>query len=377
MKNFAYIVLWSIGFWLAGCYSKAPSEFVSAEFILKPLEDANEITTGIDNFIDTLEIIPIKDSNISLSSVSKILLDGQGNLYVLDFSGHVLSFDKQGEVSRVMPQRGRASNEYIRATDICLSNRELMILDEPVVRCFNLENLDEVRSIELPLDAPVDAIAPFDTGGVYLYSAFSTQQNSSGSKTDYLLSCCDSRGNMIEKYIKREDVTFSMFNISQARHNRYFLRPQNSTNLFYCLAPDGPRAVYKLDFGKNNIPKRYYYNVAGEDIVKYTTSDYYKLPMELHETTSHLYFRVAGKGAVEECFIYNLTNKHALRWKELADDYELKIQGADDGWFYAIAPRLDGESKRHGPLYSYVEGCFRKIDNPSPSQLYIIKIKFT
>ncbi len=378
MKRIACISFWGCAIFLAvSCHNSAPSESVAVEHILKPLMESTEVTVGVESHIDSLEVIPIKDTSISLSTISKILLDKNGNLFVLDFSGSIFSFNQQGENYQEMPEHGRASNEYIRATDICISEKELMVLDEPLVRCFSLDNLKEVRLIDLPLDTPIDAIAPFGADGVYLFSAFSAQRPMVTGKKDYLLSSYDAGGNRIKKYIQTEDVTFSMFNISQACYNKYYLRPQNSTNIFYLLSQDEPLAAYKLDFGNENIPKRYYYDVVDEDMVRYTTSDYYKLPMELHETTKHLYFRVAGKDAIEHCFVYNLATKKAISWKDCQDDYELRIQGADKNWFYAITPYLDNDEQvEHGPFYNYVSNRIHGIDETSRFHFYIVKIKY-
>lgn len=357
----------------AACNNGAPSASVVPEYLLTPLEESTEIISGLENYIDSLDMVPIKDTNVALSAISKIIVDNDGNLFILDFGGNIFSFDKQGGNYLVMPEHGRASNEYLRATDICITDKELMVLDEPVVRCFSLDNLKHARSVSLPAGTPVDAIAPNGKDGVYMYSAFSSQNSTS----DFLLASCDSDGNQTGKYIQREDVTFSMFNISQSRDNRYFLRPQNSSNIFYLLDDGSLKAVYKLDFGSKNIPEKYYYDVADENIPMYMSSEYYKLPMELHETASNLYFRVGGKDAIEESFVYDSELKHAIRWKNGRADRDLKIQGSDLNWFYAITPYLDVSSQEdHGALYTYVSSCFRNIEQVAQSQFYIVKIRF-
>jgi len=373
MKKTVIFLVYACVIWFAAaCNNDAPSEKVVPEHLLKPLEESTEIVSGIEHFIDSLEIVPIKDTNVALSAISKILVDNDGNLYVLDFGGNIFSFDKHGDNYLVMPEHGRASNEYLRATDICITSNELMVLDEPVVRCFSLDNLKNVRTVSLPAGTPVDAIAPCGDG-FYLYSAFSGHNAAS----DFLLTSCDSDGNQTGRYVQREDVTFSMFNISQSRDNRYFLRPQNSSNIFYLLEDESLKALYKLDFSSRNIPKMYYYNVADENIPMYMSSEYYKLPMELHETVSNLYFRVGGKDAIEESFVYDSDLKYAVRWRNGRDDRDLKIQGSDRHWFYAITPYLDGSIQGdHGAFYTYVSSCFNNIEKKAQSQFYIVKIRF-
>lgn len=107
------------------------------------------------------------------------------------------------------------------------------------------------------------------------------------------------------------------------------------------------------------------------------SSEYYKLPMELHETVSNLYFRVGGKDAIEESFVYDSDLKYAVRWRNGRDDRDLKIQGSDRYWFYAITPYLDGSIQGdHGAFYTYVSSCFNNIEKVAQSQFYIVKIRF-
>lgn len=119
---------------------------------------------------------------------------------------------------------------------------------------------------------------------------------------------------------------------------------------------DGNGNIHVLDFGDKAIPERYYFDAAGEDITKYMTADYYKLPMDLHLTSSHAYFHACGPGAEDTGFVLGTDSGKGIRWTNEGGDMALNLFGADEDSFYALML----------PCESY----------GSPDGTYVVRIKF-
>lgn len=149
-------------------------------------------------------------------------------------------------------------------------------------------------------------------------------------------------GEVADRYIPRDDCTLSLNNISQSSCGEYMLRPQNGNHIFYRLTADGIVPAYRVDFGSENIPHRYYFDVAGEDLMSYIMSPYYKMPMELHETASHLFFRVAGPEAREVAVVYDRKSHVGIMWENAPGDMQMQILASDGKWFYAVMPETGG-----------------------------------
>ena len=239
--------------------------------------------------------------------------------------------------------RGRASNEYIGIVDIALTDNELVILDGPKAKFFDLTDPSSYRVVDIPSENPYDAVAPAGNGGLYLFSAFPAKISDASKKKDDLLCKVSGDGSVVATYVQREDCTFSMSNISQSSGNTYYLRPQDSRHVFYRLDREAPEAACRIDFQEQCIPERYYYKEAGEDIMQYMMSDWYKLPMDLHETDNHLYFHASGPGASDCIFIYDKDSRKGIRWTNAPGSVTVMtpVLASDRDWFYTVLPELD------------------------------------
>lgn len=111
--------------------------------------------------------------------------------------------------------------------------------------------------------------------------------------------------------------------------------------------------------------------------MSYIMSPYYKMPMELHETASHLFFRVAGPEAREVSVVYDRESSTGVMWENTPSDMQMQILGSDGEWFYAILPASGGaEGEAHGPLYGYVQKALSEKEPDAADHSYIVKIRF-
>lgn len=99
--------------------------------------------------------------------------------------------------------------------------------------------------------------------------------------------------------------------------------------------------------------------------------------MELHETASHLFFRVAGPEAREVSVVYDSGSSTGIMWENAPSDMQMQILGSDGKWFYAIMPETGGaDDGMHGPLYGYVQKALSEKEPDAADHSYIVKIRF-
>ena len=361
---------------LVRCRENVPLRDVDASVVLTPLQQT-KIVNDISPLVQDVELIEIaNDKRTYMSTVTKMLLDKVGNMYILDDRGNLVAIKPNGTYHDNISHKGRANNEYLNISDIAISEDEFLILDGSKVKCFDLSDQSHCRIIDIPVKSPCDAVAPDGNGGVYLYSAFPLDYADSRTDNDYLLYRVSKDGKLIDEYVRRDDNTLSIGNITQSSWNEYYLRPQDSNHVFYKLTSNGIKATYKMDFGEDNIPHRYFFDSANEDLVSYITSPYYKVPMELHETSSHVVFRVAGPDAQEITVLYDKNTWKGVRWKNAPTDMQMQILGADKDYFYAIMPEIGPDDDNHGPLFRYVREKAESLDSESVENSYVVKISF-
>lgn len=371
---------------LAACGRRIAPRDAEGGIVLKPLEQTRKVD-DISTWVDAVEFVRIADDERTLfSTVVKMLLDDSGNIYLLDDQGRIVALAADGGSLTEVAQEVCDNEGCHFISDMALSDSELLILEGNEIIRFELADLSHVRREKVPVDLPCDALAPDGKGGIYLFSAFpktlpELPQGNNVTKVlagdEFMLYRISADGVVAEQYIPRTDCTLSLNNISQSSCGEYMLRPQDGNHIFYRLTADGIVPAYRVDFGDENIPYRYYFDVAGEDLMAYIMSPYYKMPMELHETASHLFFRVAGPEAREVSVVYDRESSTGVMWENTPSDMQMQILGSDGEWFYAILPASGGaEGEAHGPLYGYVQKALSEKEPDAADHSYIVKIRF-
>lgn len=332
------------------------------------------VTSFIDNvaeYVNDVVIYPISDTVI-FSNVLKMVSDEFDNHYILDSRGTIISLSPDGTQGPLKLYRGRASNEYISAMDICYCDGKISILEDGRIKVFEVSDTRNNYQIDLrEIRDPVDAISAVPGDKYYVFSAFSTSAKKDRKGHDNTLRFINRDAKVLSEFIPREDCTFSMNNISQSRNNSYYLRPQSSESIFYQLNKDGVTPAFRVDFGDKAMPARYYYNVANEDIGAYMMSDYYKLPMDLHETKDYVYCRFCGSQASECSLVYSRRTKKCIAWKNTNQDGEFRVVGSDDNYFIIIPSNTEAQ---YGPFGQIIQPLLK--EKCSDAQRAIVKIAF-
>ncbi len=331
--------------------------------------------SDISDYIEEIEFIPINDS-LPFGVVSKILLTAKGDFLLLDATGQILLFEDNCSKVRQPAMKGRASNEYVSASDIALRGDTLIILDNQTIHYFPIYDKEESSSFSLNLKSPCDAVAPFGTNGVYVFSSFAPKFRDNKTTGDPLLFAVDGSGRLVKEFLDREDCTFSLFNITQSSGNKYFLRPQNNENVFYLLGEDGIYPFLKADFGQKNIPARFFYKKADEDIGAYMSSDYYKLPLDLYQTKNYVYFRCAGPRADDVSFVFERNTHKGFRWTTSPNDGDIRFLASNDSSFLMIFNYMVDNEKNHGPMFKAISS-FAEQHQIETEKTYLLKIFFS
>lgn len=348
---------------------KKNSAPVNPAITIDVFSQTEEINTLTD-FIAAIEVIPLNPYNLVFAP-TKALNTGDGTLYLTDGTS-LIRISPDGDVSSAGIFRGRAGNEYLSITDFCIKDDILSILDGRKIHRYSITDISSHSSIKIKADVPFDALAPSNDDGYFLFSAFAKKYKDNSKQKDDLLYVVNSDGKTVETMLHREDNTVSIFNISQSSGNRYFLRPQDSKNIFYSLSEGSAIPEYGLNFGDKNIPERYFFNEAAGDLGLYMTAPYYKMPLDCYEAGSHTYFHFAGPGASDWMMVFDKNNHRGIRWCNKMEDGDIRILSSDDKSFFLI-PSIGMATGDNGPLFNYL------ISHIEESQLHgnsLVKLTF-
>lgn len=360
-------------------FIQCKKEEVKLGIEIHPLEQTQTITS-IDDYVESIEYI-IPDA-VHYGCKNCITMCSNGDMITFGKSNEIILLNSAGEFKRVIAYNGKGNREFISATSMVLSSGEeyLYVLDDRKIRLFGMEDSTYYSEIELPQNACVDAIAPSEDDHIFLYSAF-FGQNPSDNEEQYLVSKIDKTGAVVEKYIKKDDFTFSIFNITQSYGNKYILRPQNADHIFYrfdnTLTP-----TYRINFGAKNIPHQYCYSQSGSDMETYMTSDYYKMPIYLYETSDVLSFSAAAIGAKQHNFIYLKDKMTGINWFNSFDEPEVPIVSSDENYLYFTFSGINIDSYNqanpqiNSPLFRYISNKFLNEWKLTTDDDVIVKIKF-
>ena len=365
------VILFSLPFFfLLSCHPNASrSGGECKEFRLDETEKMDSFAS-----VATLDKTRIDDA-VLFSDIAKILVLADGRFVILDSEGTINLFDNDGAPVPGL-RKGRAANEYVSALDMAWNGKDLLVLEPDRVKFFDLDGLSLDKSFTLTSERAFDAIAPCGKSGYYLFSSFAERADENKKKKDDLLFAFNAKGQMVDSYVRREDCTFTLFNISQSKDNVYYLRPQNTANVFYRLDPSGPKEQYRLDFGSKGIPARYYFDGVHEDMRDYMLSDFYKLPMECHETDEYVYFRFAGERAAEYIAVFKVGTGKGIMWQN-TNGADCRILASDKDSFFFLLPAGSAESMRGcGPLADMIYASYAAGDI-DPEGQYLIRLSFS
>ena len=356
-----------------------------------PLSETQTVT-DISPYINAVDFVQFEETDNSLLGyISNLQIGRDGSLLVSDLTGRFFRFDNNGKILNTIGRRGRGPGEYSRALGICFSEdgAKMLILSMGKVLEYNSSDGSFIRAVDIP-SKNYDEIAPSSDGGFFLSASNPGMAELSDFDTPFFsLTQFDNEGKQIKEFLPRKDFVINTALFTQSYDGSYIFRPQEGDNIAYKIDEGKVVPIFRIDFGKETIPLHYIFTKTNSDgsvdLQYLIRSNYYKIPIYLHDTQDYFYFSSMGPGGIPHDFLYDLDRKKGIHW--YAEDFEevdVRIVGSDSmGWFYAIVVKESITTYRNNPLAAtnplsrylldMLSNSPRDERNDNP---YLIKIKF-
>ena len=336
MKNphLPFYFLWVI-FALISC-NRLENETIQT---ITPLK-ATTFTDDFSLFVDTLIFIPVQSSSGDIISVvSKILIDNNDNFILKDEILGIQVIDETGKYIGSIGNKGRGPGEYTDITDMCITSdgKYVWLLQSGGVSKYETCDSKFILKINFKM-VNYDAICASDNGGFYLFSS-NPPDESNFEKHFYALTQFNSNGEKIKEFLPRKDYVFTQGIFTQSYDKSTIMRPQEGDNIAYKIGKE-IIPLLKIDFQNHTIPPKYIFKDGGdlfEGMKNYLFSDYYKLPIHIHDTKEHIYFSCIGPSALQNDFVLSKNTNKGFRWAyERSDRDPLFIMASDSNYFYTV-----------------------------------------
>lgn len=345
-----------------------------------------KVTTFTDDFslfVDTLIFIPVQSSSGDIISVvSKILIDNNDNFILKDEILGIQVIDETGKYIGSIGNKGRGPGEYTDITDMCITpdGEYIWLLYSSGVSKYRIGDGKFILKINLE-QVNYDAICAFDNGGFCLFSS-NPPDESNFEEHFYALNQFDNNGVKIKEFLPRKDFVFTQGIFTQSYDKSTIMRPQEGDNIAYKIEKD-LTPFLKIDFQQQAIPPKYIFNNGGdlfEGMRNYLFSDYYKLPIHIHDSKEHLYFSSIGPGALQNDFVLSKNNNKGFRWAyESSNNDPFFILASDSNYFYSVVYRDKDAVKevlsKTTNLKDYILHKMSQLPD-SDNDVFIIKLRF-
>jgi len=285
---------------LLGCENKSKKSNV--ESIKIDLSKSISLDLNKDN-VKTIDLIS-NDSSIIVGNLDKILFTDKA--YFIESQNNILIFDrKTGTLINSIRKRGKARNEYISIWDFWLEDNVIYIYD------FNSEKILKyndkgifIKSDTLKKSNPFQLIIKMDSNYYIGKQSFSNCPVKELALYDKNFKFIKNISDFtLRSGIKIGDPFYKISNNSLL-YNRCFI------NTIYNVSLDSVCIKYKVDFMKNNIPKKEIFKDEYDyiDLLKEIDCKYASLIRNLYESKEYFCFTFLFKGN-KYIAIYNIKSK--------------------------------------------------------------------
>ncbi len=322
-----------------------------------PLSETQTIT-DISPYIDAVDFVQFEQTDNSLLGyISNLQIGRDGSLLVSDLTGRFFRFDSHGKFLNTIGRRGRGPGEYTSASSICFSEdgTKMLVLSMGKVLEYNSNDGSFIRAVDTP-QKNYDEIVPSTDGGFFLSASNPGMAELSDFDTPFFsLTQFDSDGKFIEEFLPRKDFVINTALFTQSYDGSYIFRPQEGDNIVHKIDDGKVVPILRIDFEKETIPLHYIFTKTNEngsvDLQYLIRSNYYKIPIYLHDTQDYFYFSSMGPGGITHDFLYDLGRKKGIHWHaEDFEDVDVRIVGSNSTEFYAIVIKESIATYRNNPL---------------------------
>lgn len=274
----------------SGCGKKSRMPDMQGAKILS-IDVEHDIKTESDfvNALDSVRFIIIKDS--AVVGISKVVAYNDC-YYILDRTQNVVSvLDGDGNLKYRLSRKGRAKHEYLEISDFTVSGEKLTVYDQSAMRMIDYDISTGIYMSSFDVQDIYSNVCRIDNNLLVAYSSYglSTAENK-------MLAVFDS--SVVDRYIEKPFFLNERINIEQSSPVSRYMDRMYVTPLFsdfiYSVDSDSVKSRYYIDFGKYQLPERFYRRVDNEDSNKMLSdiykSDYAHNVDHFIETKDYIYF---------------------------------------------------------------------------------------
>lgn len=349
MKRLVLVLLKGIFFCFALSCSSESNQYIDR---IKPA--SSPVFLKVDKAVpfkwpENLEVEQItylkpKDDYV-VSYIDKLIISPSGEtFYVFDRNqSKIFVFDKMGIPKQIFDRKGDGPAEYLEIRDVILDfeNDIIEILDFLKLKRYKLSTLEYLSTIDLR-DLPKDKnFSNFTRIGnvLYLWTNLPPNQiiGEEDLGTNHLLRIENGKTSFhVEKKFGVIDANVFYPAASKNEHN---ISGMLGSNDILGVTKDSIYTKFKFDYGDKEIPlielMKYW-----EKPYEILTSEYYKPPQTIRETSNYLFFRFSG-GSKGYNTLYDKKSKSVLsigHVKNIIDD--LILIHSDSVNFYGYIPSI-------------------------------------
>lgn len=240
----------------------------------------NSKQVRLSEYFDLFKVCPLETTPNNLIGYIKKIEIYNTDFYILDEANNcVFHHDSAGRFINQLNKIGRGPEEYIRITDLKVNDDGIFILDYSQQAIIHYDhNLQFVGKTHLNFFASEFLL---QQGNLFVYS------ERANNKKDYCFYQTDSRGEIINSFVKRRKLKHERYNFQFSNVFCF-----NSDSLFsprysnYIYSQNHPDFAYKLDFKDKTFPEDKL-NIEEYDL--YSTQFPFIVREHLYQYNNHLF----------------------------------------------------------------------------------------
>lgn len=290
-------------FFCASCQYDTWKNIQIDQIITFDLDDMKTLSEDIDS----VQYLSLEDNQKThYSNNSKVIFQNQ-KIFIGDFIQHkVIVYNNKGQFLYTIDNKGRASNEYLEIKSFCVTDNELVIIDNfnHFLKIYDVETGHFLENKVMPF---VAWDVEWTDNDEFIFAFSSLQKGYNPNKWKYRLYFTDKNLNITKKLFPYKENE-----IDPIGKMTYFSRSQDKIIFHWCGAnyfsvidrvESDSIKIIAIDFGSRQIPDEY-----KEDIDKIDQGGYnyiYNTPVS---NGDHIVFEIMSQN-YSNCYLYSMNNK--------------------------------------------------------------------
>lgn len=317
-----------------------------------------------DSIISEIEVIKFENSKSSfIYKPKRFLIELDGSIYILNGSINVLVFNANGNFSHSIGAIGKGPNEYLGATDFCISKKgEVCILTENKILRYK-KNGEFINKITVPNLSKLlfypEFIAEDGANGFFLWDS-NPPDIMNYKEVFYCLLHIDSNGKITEKKFPWTNFNIGISQFSLSYNGGYWIEPNEGYSDIYKIVDKNIFNDFSVNFGKNLVSQEYFKKSGVNPLSvldEYFNSKYIKFINNIKDDNSYIYFNCVGDKY--KWFEFLIEKNSKIVKAKIVNKKNPRIVFADSTFFYSFFEdnliddtlSMDKIFKRHLKIY--------------------------